>query len=61
MNFDSNDETVYLAVIGDVRGSRQSLDRASVQERLEKGLEQVNREGESALAAAFAITLGDEF
>ncbi len=61
MKFDLYNETSYLAVIGDVRGSRQAADRASVQERLEKGLQQVNQENEAALAASFAITLGDEF
>lgn len=50
-----------MAVIGDLRGSRALADRAAVQQRLESGLVAVNRRLEGELAAAFVVTLGDEF
>ena len=60
-DFASKDENIYLAVIGDVRASRRVADRAAVQELLDRGLARVNAEIGDDLAAAFTITLGDEF
>jgi len=54
-------EDFFLAVIGDIRGSRQSDDRQALQQRLEAGLVATNQQYRSALAAEFVITLGDEF
>jgi hypothetical protein len=51
----------YLAVIGDIRRSREARERADVQRRLEAGLERVNIDMSDALAAGFVVTLGDEF
>lgn len=58
---DEKGELRYLAVIGDVRGSRHLQDRAAVQAHIERGLAEINREFGSDLAAGFVVTLGDEF
>jgi len=52
---------VYVAVIGDIVGSRALPDRRAVQRRLRRCLRRLNREWESSIAASFLITLGDEF
>jgi hypothetical protein len=54
-------EARFLAVIGDIRGSRETRARAQLQTRLAADLARVNRELKGALAAGFVITLGDEF
>lgn len=51
----------YWALIGDVVGSRRVADRARLQARLERVLRDLNRGWGEALAARFALTLGDEF
>ncbi len=51
----------YLAVIGDLRRSRQTPDRSMVQERLTEALDELNRAFASRLASALVITVGDEF
>lgn len=50
----------YLAVIGDVVGSRQAPDRGGLQQRLQGGLRDVNA-AFGSLAAEFVLTVGDEF
>jgi len=55
------DNRRYLAVIGDIRASREHEGRAALQRTLVAGLESVNREFAEALAARFVVTLGDEF
>lgn len=56
----------YLALIGDVVGSRELEDRAGVQRRLRELLADLNREldaeapGDGPLAAELAVTAGDE-
>ncbi|MEA3409023.1 MAG: SatD family protein [Candidatus Eisenbacteria bacterium] len=57
----SSEETRYLAVIGDIRGSRLVPRRAELQKFMERGLEEINREFADELVAGFVITLGDEF
>lgn len=56
--FGNNDE-LYLALIGDVRGSREYPDRSALQKRLRDALAAANER--RALASALAITAGDEF
>lgn len=51
----------YLAVIGDVVGSRQAPDRGGLQQRLQGGLRDVNAAFETSVAAEFVLTVGDEF
>ncbi len=51
----------YLALIGDIRRSRQLPDRRTVQERLRTALDLLDRRYSGELASGFAITTGDEF
>lgn len=51
----------YLALIGDVRMSRDVAERGELQEHLSAVLADLNREHSAALASPFTITLGDEF
>ncbi|MEL7058582.1 MAG: SatD family protein [Acidobacteriota bacterium] len=51
----------YVAVIADLVRSRRLPDRASVQERLEATLAELNDEFSSQIASDFIVTLGDEF
>lgn len=54
-------EVPFIAVIGDIRGSRRLNDRKEVQSKLRSVLKQINEKYESDIAAKFVITLGDEF
>lgn len=54
-------EQSFVAVIGDIRGSKQLEDRKQTQTVLKETLEKVNRKYENDIAAKFVITLGDEF
>ena len=51
----------YIAIIGDIKGSKHSRDRQAVQARLTKALDSINQAHEKELASRFMITLGDEF
>lgn len=51
----------YIAIIGDIKKSKKITDRKSVQEKLRRVLEQVNKKYEKDISAKFMITLGDEF
>ncbi len=51
----------YIAVIGDVVGSRSAGDRSDLQDRLGGGLRDVNAAFEDTIAAEFVLTVGDEF
>ncbi len=51
----------YIALIGDIRGSRELEDRAQVQQDLEAILGVLNRRLGHSLAAELVITTGDEF
>jgi len=52
---------VYIAIIGDIIGSRNIEDRNEVQNKLKDVLEDVNTRYAEDIAAKFTITLGDEF
>jgi hypothetical protein len=55
-------ERCYLAVLGDIRASRELNDRSGIQTRLESSLEELNRTLRPRdLAAGFSVTVGDEF
>jgi len=55
-------EHCYLAVIGDIRGSRQLAGRSGIQTRLESALRELNGAlPEAAVAARFGVTGGDAF
>ncbi len=60
-NVASSDQPGYLAVIADIRGSRQLADRQAVQDRVRAALADLERRFAADLAAGFAITTGDEF
>ncbi|MEM9554396.1 MAG: SatD family protein [Acidobacteriota bacterium] len=51
----------FVAVIGDLVGSRQIEDRAAAQERLVEVLELLNTKYREHVASRFVVTLGDEF
>ncbi|MFQ5944301.1 MAG: SatD family protein, partial [Anaerolineales bacterium] len=51
----------YIAVIGDVVGSRSAGDRSGLQERLGGGIRDVNTAFDNTIAADFVLTVGDEF
>ncbi len=51
----------YVAMIGDIIGSRQLPDRAQIQLRLEKFLSHINVRFSKFIVAKFVITIGDEF
>lgn len=51
----------YVAVIGDIKGSRKLSDRAACQMRLEKVLNDINERYASSIASRLTITIGDEF
>ncbi len=61
IKFGNNGEPIYLAIIGDIRDSRQASDRVGLQKDLERALDIVNRRLADRLAAGFLMTLGDEF
>ncbi|WP_162300128.1 SatD family protein [Kineobactrum sediminis] len=51
----------YLAVIGDICGSREIPERGELQIKLKEVLDELNLLHAKALASPFTITLGDEF
>jgi len=51
----------YLALIGDICGSRDLKDRGSVQTQLQQCLNDVNKRYADVLVSPLTITLGDEF
>jgi len=55
--------TSYVALIGDAVASRRLSARARsrLQDELGSGLKEVNRRWRRAIAAGFAVTLGDQF
>jgi DNA-binding transcriptional ArsR family regulator len=55
------DQPRYLALIGDIRGSRSLPDRQAVQDRLQRTLAGLDRRFDEVIAARFAVTTGDEF
>ena len=54
-------EAPLIALIGDIRKSKQLKNRKEVQDKLRDVLEDINVKYESDIAAKFVITLGDEF
>lgn len=52
---------MYCAVIGDIIRSKEIKKRLAIQDKLEKTLNDINREYGDCIASNFAITLGDEF
>jgi hypothetical protein len=51
----------HIAIIGDIKGSKNIKDRSNVQEKLRTTLQEINHMYASDIASKFMITLGDEF
>lgn len=51
----------YIAIIGDIKGSKKIENRNLVQEKLNHILKQINEIYDFDISAKFTITLGDEF
>ena len=51
----------FVALIGDIKGSRSLTQRREIQEQLEITLKEINEDFRDDIAAKFLITLGDEF
>jgi len=51
----------YLAIIGDVVGSKEVEDRRNLQQRLRVVVDRANRLFTKTIAAGFVLTIGDEF
>ena len=56
------DDTEYVAVIGDIRGSRELTDRSEAQREFKQVVNSLNDDlPEDAIASQFTVTTGDEF
>jgi hypothetical protein len=51
----------YIAVIGDIKGSKALSDRDEIQKKLRNALDDINRSFSDDISSKFIITLGDEF
>ncbi len=56
-----NEAHPYIAIIGDIIGSKKIKNRKEIQEKLKQTLNQVNEKYDDVIASKFIITLGDEF
>ncbi|MDD3174411.1 MAG: SatD family protein [Herbinix sp.] len=56
LNFDP-----YIAIIGDIKKSKNIANRKEIQDKLKNVLKEINIKYENDIAAKFMITLGDEF
>ena len=56
------DDPIFVALIGDIRGSRELNDRKEVQGEFERVVDSLNDHvPDSAVASPFTVTTGDEF
>lgn len=55
------EEAPFIAVIGDIKNSKNLKMRNEIQERLRAVLDEINIRYKKSIAAKFLITLGDEF
>ena len=51
----------YVAIIGDIVGSRELKDRYKIQVQLENTLDSININFSRVIESKFTITIGDEF
>ena len=56
-----NGGRIYLAVIGDIKKSRDLKNRNEIQKRIKETLNDINMKYTEDIASKFLITLGDEF
>lgn len=61
MNFFFFQFNPYIAIIGDIKKSRNIQERKFFQEKLGKILDEVNQMYSDSISSKFTITLGDEF
>lgn len=55
-------DTVFVAVIGDIRGSRELADRNEAQQEFKQVVTSLNDQlPASSIASQFTVTTGDEF
>lgn len=57
----ADDDRQYVALIGDIQGSREAEDRAELQERFRDVVDRANQELDYELVYPLTITTGDEF
>lgn len=55
------DEKPFIAIIGDIRNSRELDSRKKIQDKLNETLEEINLKYQDDIESKFVITLGDEF
>lgn len=55
------EEKPFIAIIGDIRNSRELESRKEIQDKLNKTLKEINVKYEEDIESKFVITLGDEF
>jgi hypothetical protein len=56
------DDPVFVALIGDIRGSRELADRSEAQQEFKRVVESLNDHvPDGAIASRFTVTTGDEF
>lgn len=55
------DEKPFIAIIGDIRNSRELDSRKKIQDKLNETLEEINIKYQDDIESKFVITLGDEF
>lgn len=51
----------YIAIIGDIKKSKQLSDRNATQKKMQHVLNEINQKYEKDITSKFMITLGDEF
>lgn len=51
----------YIAIIGDIKNSKELENRKNIQVKLKSVLSEINEKYNSVISAKFMITLGDEF
>lgn len=52
---------MYFAIIGDIKNSKQLVNRYETQEKLKEVLDLINKKYYDNLSSLFSITIGDEF
>ena len=60
MSFDYPNN-LYIAIIGDIKGSKKLDNRNEVQKKLTSVLDDINKKYKDDIYSKFTITLGDEF
>lgn len=56
-----SENNIFVAIIGDIRNSREIENRKLVQDKLKTVLEVINEKYKEEIVSKFVVTLGDEF